>query len=68
MSRWRDAMLVQGADMLENADGFGVAAVHVYPDYGDERAHVDREACWCEPTVEFVAGNGSKLWLHRREQ
>jgi hypothetical protein len=28
------------------------------------REHEDSEQCWCHPTLEFVAENGTKVWLH----
>lgn len=26
--------------------------------------HVESERCWCHPTLDFVAENGNKVWVH----
>lgn len=28
------------------------------------REHVEREDCWCHPTLDFVAEDGRKVWVH----
>lgn len=28
------------------------------------RKHVEAEDCWCCPTLDFVAENGVKVWVH----
>jgi hypothetical protein len=28
------------------------------------REHAEREDCWCSPTLDFVADDGRKVWVH----
>jgi hypothetical protein len=39
--------------------------VHVYP---VEQGHVCSEKCWCEPELDRVAEDGTKVWIHRELQ
>jgi hypothetical protein len=29
-----------------------------------ERQHIESEYCWCSPTLDYVAENGNKVWVH----
>lgn len=28
------------------------------------REHMESEACWCHPTLDYVAENGNQVWVH----
>jgi hypothetical protein len=28
------------------------------------REHVEREDCWCSPTLDLVTDDGRKVWVH----
>lgn len=33
-----------------------------------KREHVASEDCWCEPELDSVAEDGTKVWVHRELQ
>ncbi len=39
---------------------------HVYPTFGREHVTDQRDACWCQPKVDFVEGGA--IIIHEVEQ
>lgn len=42
--------------------------IHVYPIGGHTPQHELTAKCWCEPEVDHVAEDGTKVWVHRGVQ
>lgn len=42
--------------------------IHVYPINTKTEPHVLSDRCWCEPEIDHVADDGTKVWVHRGVQ